>query len=214
MQAIITTLEFWIQSAGFWGVLGASIVEEVFSLIPSSVVQLSAGIFIMDGLAFTVTNVLYLMMIVALPAAIGVTIGSLVYVWLARKFGILFIEKYGKWVGVNMTHLRKLEAKFEKTAWDDVIFILLRAFPAVPAVALAVYAGIIEMSWKRYIISTLIGVFIRATALGFIGWLFRDRFEQWNSNLNTVESVVTLVLVGGLIVLVGWLLFKKHHKQK
>ncbi|MEI8223997.1 MAG: VTT domain-containing protein [bacterium] len=207
MESIIAVLQHWIQVAGGLGVFGASVFEEVFSIIPSSVVQTAAGIFIMAGLPINVMSVLKLIVQVAIPSALGVTVGSLVYVWLARKFGILLIEKHGKWIGVSMGHIRKLEKKLENSKWDDVVFVFLRAFPAVPAVALAVYAGILEMPWKKYMVLTFIGVFIRATLLGFMGWMFRDSFTYLNDRVSTIA---TEILLGLLVIGVVYLVFSKY----
>ncbi len=210
MQNIIALLEYFIQTAGALGVFGSSIFEEVFSIIPSSVVQTGAGVFIMTGLSVTWTSIFKLIFVIAIPAALGVTLGSLVYVWLARKIGILAIEKYGKWIGVSMQHIRKLEQRLEKTKWDDIVFVLLRAFPAVPSVALAVYAGIIEMTWKKYIILTFIGVFIRATILAFIGWMFRDSLSYWNDLISLIGFEVGIVCG---IVFIIYLIFSYYNKK-
>lgn len=211
MESIIAVLQHWIQVAGGLGVFGASVFEEVFSIIPSSVVQTAAGVFIMAGLPISVISIFKLIFEIAIPAALGVTLGSLVYVWLARKFGILFIEKYGKWIGVSMDHIRKLEKKLDHSQWDDVVFVLLRAFPAVPAVALAIYAGILEMSWKKYMVLTFIGVFIRAAILGFAGWLFRDSFSYLSERISLIG---TELFLGVVVISVLYLVVIRYKKQK
>lgn len=211
MEPLIALMQYWIQTAGALGVFGASVFEEVFSIIPSSVVQTGAGVFIMADLPFSLGSVARLVFEIAVPSALGVTVGSLVYVWLARRIGILAIEKYGKWIGVSMEHIRKLERKLEGSRWDDVAFVALRAFPAVPAVALAVYAGIIEMPWKKYIVLTFFGVLIRATALGFAGWMFRESFSSWERFFS--RNGVILYLVAGAALL-GYLAYSFYRTKK
>ncbi len=211
MELIIATLQHWIQFAGGFGVFAASIVEEVVSLIPSSAVQMGAGIFIMGGVPVSFFAIGKLLLEIALPAALGVTIGSLPYVWLARKYGILMIDKWGKWIGVSVNDIRDLEERLAKTKWDDVAFVGMRALPVIPSVALAVYGGIIEMSWWRYIGLSFIGVFIRATALGTVGWLFGNAAGSVSSSMGKLENLGLIVILFSVIFL--WYTHRSKKKK-
>jgi membrane protein DedA with SNARE-associated domain len=204
MEIFIQTLQHWIQIAGGFGVFAASIVEELISLIPSSMVQMAAGIFIMGGDHISIGSILKLIVQISVPAALGVTLGSLPYVWLARKYGIKMIDRWGKWIGVKVQDIKDLEKKLENTPWDDVLFVGMRAFPVIPSVALAVYGGIIEMSWTRYVILSFIGVFIRATGLGIVGWLFGNQIDTVSSGVGALENI-GMIVVGILIIsLIFW----------
>jgi membrane protein DedA with SNARE-associated domain len=209
MDFFIHSLQQWIAAAGGFGVFGASIVEEIVSLIPSSMVQMAAGIFIMNGDPVNVLSILKLIFQISIPAALGVTIGSLPYVWLARKFGIKMIDRWGKWIGVSVADIRELEEKLAKTSWDDVAFVAMRAFPVIPSVALAVYGGMIEMSWWRYMTLSFIGVFIRATGLGIIGWLFGNTIDSVSSDIGRLENIGLVVLGIFLISLFWWIKRRK-----
>lgn len=211
MELLITTLQHWIQFAGGLGVFAASIVEEVISLIPSSAVQMGAGIFIMGGVPISLFAIGKLLIEIALPAALGVTLGSLPYVWLARKYGLLMIDKWGKWIGVSVHDIRNLEEKLAKTAWDDIAFVAMRAFPVIPSVALAVYGGIIEMSWWRYILLSFIGVFIRATGLATIGWLFGNAAGSVAAGMGTLENIGLLVI--GFTLIFFWWTYRNKKKK-
>ncbi len=204
MEIFIQTLQHWIQIAGGFGVFAASIVEELISLIPSSMVQMAAGIFIMGGDHISIGSILKLIVQISIPAALGVTLGSLPYVWLARKYGIKMIDRWGKWIGVTVDDIKKLEQKLDQTAWDDVLFVGMRAFPVIPSVALAVYGGIVEMSWVRYMSLSFIGVFIRATGLGIVGWLFGNQIDTVSSGVGALENI-GMIVVGILIIsLIFW----------
>lgn len=211
MDFFIHTLQHWIQVAGGLGVFAASIVEEVISLIPSSLVQMGAGIFIMGGDPISVASVIKLILQISIPAALGVTIGSLPYVWLARKYGIKIIDRWGKWIGVTVDDIKNLEQKLEQTAWDDVLFVGMRAFPVIPSVALAIYGGIIEMSWMRYIVLSFIGVFIRATGLGILGWFFGSSLDSVSSGIGRFENIGFLIII---LLTVTWILWTKKAKNK
>lgn len=204
-------MQHWIGAYGFLGVFGASIVEELISLIPSSLVQTGAGIIIMNGQVLSVVSVLKLILQISIPAALGVTIGSLPYVWLARKFGIKIIDRWGKWIGVSVTDIKQLEEKLAKSKWDDIVFVGMRAFPVIPSVALAVYGGIIEMSWIRYIVLSFIGVFIRATGLGIVGWLFSNTVGNVSSGVGKFENIGLIVIV--CFIVIWWIWVKRKKKS-
>lgn len=204
MEIFIQTLQHWIQIAGGFGVFAASIVEELISLIPSSMVQMAAGIFIMGGDHISIGSILKLIVQISVPAALGVTLGSLPYVWLARKYGIKMIDRWGKWIGVTVDDIKKLEQKLDQTAWDDVLFVGMRAFPVIPSVALAVYGGIVEMSWVRYMSLSFIGVFIRATGLGIVGWLFGNQIDTVSSGVGALENIGMIVAGILIISLIFW----------
>ncbi len=213
MDFFIHSLQQWIAAAGGLGVFAASIVEELISLIPSSLVQMGAGIFIMNGDPVNIFSILKLIFQISIPAALGVTIGSLPYVWLARKFGIKMVDRWGKWVGVSVSDIKELEEKLAKTSWDDVAFVAMRAFPVIPSVALAIYGGMVEMSWWRYIILSFIGVFIRATGLGIVGWLFGNTIDTVSSDIGRLENIGLVVIGLFLITFFWWLKRRKKAKK-
>lgn len=213
MDFFIQTLQHWIQAAGGLGVFGASIIEEVISLIPSSLVQMGAGIFIMNGDPVNIVSILKLIFQISIPAALGVTIGSLPYVWLARKFGIKMVDRWGKWVGVSVSDIKELEEKLAKTSWDDVAFVGMRAFPIIPSVALAIYGGMIEMSWWRYMVLSFIGVFIRATGLGIAGWLFGNTIDSVSSDIGRLENI-GLIVIGICVISLIWMIKRRKKVNK
>lgn len=213
MDFFIHSLQQWIAAAGGLGVFAASIVEEVFSLIPSSVVQMGAGIFIMNGDPVNIVSILKLIFQISIPAAFGVTIGSLPYVWLARKFGIKMVDRWGKWVGVSVSDIKELEEKLAKTSWDDVAFVGMRAFPIIPSVALAIYGGMIEMSWWRYMVLSFIGVFIRATGLGIAGWLFGNTIDSVSSDIGRLENI-GLIVIGICVISLIWMIKRRKKVNK
>lgn len=206
MQSLITFIFHGITLAGGWGVFLASLLEEIISPIPSSLVQMGGGALLLFGQPLSLVTIVKLFLEVSLPSAIGVTLGSLPYVWLARKYGVRIVEKWGKWVGITLQDIHQLEKKFSHTWWDDVIFVGLRAFPAVPSVALALYGGIMNMSWMRYMILTALGVFIRASVLGAIGWVFGTVLDDVSTQVDHMELWGLGIIIIGII---GWIIFKK-----
>ncbi len=210
MHALLVMIQGWIGSFGFVGVFLASVAEEVISPIPSALVQGVSGVVLFSGIPVTGHSLFLFFLTVPVPAALGVTLGSLPYVWLARKYGLAMIDRWGKWIGVSIDDLHKLEKKLAATAWDDIAYVGMRAFPVIPSVALAIYGGIIEMSWWRYSILSFIGVFIRATGLGLLGWLFGNTLDSVSSNVSRLENFGMIVCI---LLACSWFVWNKTKKD-
>lgn len=211
MQGLIPLIQHWIGAYGFLGVFGAAILEEVISPIPSALVQGVAGVILFAGVALSPASIGHFLWTVSFASALGVTIGSLPYVWLARKIGLLLVEKYGKWIGVTHADIEKLRLKLEKTKWDSALFVGLRAFPLVPSVALAVYGGITEMNIFKYMALSMIGVFIRATVIGAIGWFAGNEISVITAGVSRLENLGLIVII---FIGASWWIWKKKQKKK
>lgn len=158
-----------VQSLGFWGVFYGALLEEFFYVVPSSLVQLSAGALLLGGLSMSGDLVIKSILWIGIPAAIGVTIGSLPYYALGYFGGKPAVIKWGKWLGISWEQVEDIQKKFTKTWHDELIFTGLRALPILPSVALSVGPGVVRMPLRTYMIGSLLGTFIRATIMGFVG---------------------------------------------
>lgn len=207
MESIITIAQSWISAHGFLGVFGASLLEELISVIPSSIVQGAAGTILFLGVPFSLATFFEFLWKVPFASALGVSLGSLPYVWASRFFGLRIIDRYGSWIGVSHEDIHKLEDRLQKSRYDEIIFTLLRAVPLFPSIAFAIYGGIVEMNIVKYITLSFIGVFIRATALGLFGWLLGNAFS---GGVDTLETVGLIMII---ICMVFWVFFRKKKKH-
>lgn len=211
MQHIIDIIQVWIGSYGFLGVIGAGIVEELISPIPSSLVQGFAGAVLFSGAPFTLSNIASFFLTVPLGSAIGVTVGSLPYLWFSRTIGLTIIDKYGTKIGVTHNDMEKLTKKMSATKWDEWLFVGLRAFPLIPNVALAIYGGITKMPLGKYVILSMIGIFIRGTIVGGLGWFAGNVLSDFSNISNALEKFGLVSLV---IIMVGLFIWNKQRKKK
>jgi len=207
----IPTLEYYIAHYGALGVFFASIIEEVIPPIPSAFVQGLGGLLIMLNEPFSLLGILKLMLLVSIPAALGVCIGSLPYWYIAQKYGVELVEKYGKYLGTNINDWHRLQAKLEKNNSDEYLFIGLRAFPAVPAIVLAIYAGTVGMKIGKYFYLSFIGIFIRATILGSIGWLAGNQLLKHITFLIQIIEKVTMSVIALFFI---YMIYKNYFKKK
>ncbi|MBP9821446.1 MAG: VTT domain-containing protein [Candidatus Pacebacteria bacterium] len=210
IEWILSHIGVWVSNYGALGVFGASVIEEVISIIPSALVQLGGGFFILGGMAVSAGTIGKLLLIVALPAAIGVTVGSLVFYAIGYWGGEVFLHRFGKYVGVRWSDVLVLQEKLEASRWDDVAFFAARAFPLLPSVVLAVFAGVVRMSLVQYSLITIGGVFVRATILGAIGWQLGSAYESYAVYVDKIETV-GLVVIGSVII---FFLYKNKIRAK
>jgi membrane protein DedA with SNARE-associated domain len=207
---LLPTLQYYIEHYGSVGVFVASIIEEVIPPIPSALVQGMGGLLLMLNTPFSLLGLLKLTLLVSIPAALGVCVGSLPYWYLAQKYGVEIIEKYGRYLGTSKSDWEKLELKLAESKSDEYFFVAARALPVVPAIVLALYSGAVGMSFMKYFSLSFLGIVIRATVLGSIGWLLGTQFLKHISNLiEIIEKIALLAILLGL----GYLLYKNYLKK-
>ena len=212
IEQFVTMIIGWVQAMGFMGVFYGALLEEFFYIIPSSIVQLSAGAILLGGGSFSWRLILQAFLVVGLPAAVGVTIGSLPYYALGYFGGKPAIEKWGKWLGITWEQVEQFDKKLEKNIWDDVVFIGLRALPVLPSVLLSVGPGVIRMSLRMYITGSFIGTVIRATAMGLIGAVLGKGITSASHTFDSVEKIGLVIF--GVSCIIGVWLFLKSKKKK
>ncbi|MDD3693981.1 MAG: hypothetical protein PHC89_01140 [Candidatus Pacebacteria bacterium] len=211
MDAIIQSLQLWIGNYGFLGVFSAGIVEELIALIPSTLVQGFAGMILFAGVPFEPGSFLSFLWVVGVASALGVLVGSLPYVYLARLLGMTFVERYGKYLGVRKRDVEYLFGYGEGNPYRDFLFVFLRAVPFVPSVAFALYAGMSKMSYLRYAVLTLLGVFLGAVLMGLVGWFMGSQLLGISNFFDILEKIVLFAILGFLIY---WFGKKKLKKRK
>lgn len=207
---LLPALQYYIENYGSFGVFIASVVEELIPPIPSALVQGMGGLLLMLNEPFSLLGLLKLMLIVSVPAALGVCVGSLPYWYLAQKYGVEIIERYGKYLGTSKSDWEKLEAKLAESKNDEYFFVVARALPIVPAIVLAIYSGAVGMSFLKYFSLSFIGIMIRATFLGSIGWLLGTQFLKHISEIiEIIEKIALLAILAGL----GYLIYRNYLKK-
>lgn len=209
IEWIMEHIGTWVSAYGAWGVLAGSVIEEVISIIPSALVQLGGGFFLLGGMELSWSAVGTLLFAVALPAAIGVALGSLVFYAVGYWGGELFLHRFGKYIGVRWDDVVAFQNKLKVSSWDDVVFFLARAFPIIPSVVLAVFAGVVRMQIIRYLLLTVGGVYIRALVLGIIGWQLGSAYERYAEYFDKFEMVGL-----GIIVLIIVFVIVQNKRKK
>ena len=208
LESSVHFLQTNILPWGWIGVFAASVLEEVVAPIPSALVMMMSGFIFVTG-EFSVATISTLFFKVALPGALGVTIGSYAVYFVARYGGHFLIEKYGKYLGLFWSDVEKLKSKLTGTRKDEGIIVIARILPFVPSIAVSAFCGILEMGLVKYFVITFIGTFIRGFILGVIGWQVGNVYEQYASTISSIENIV---LISTILIVVVFIVIKYKGK--
>ncbi len=214
LTGIINYLEGIIEFFGVWGVFIASFTEEVIAFLPSPVIMTASGFFLLDG-PISVSFFIFLFLMIAVPYAIGVTLGSFVFYGLLYFWGESAITKWGKFFGVSWNSIEKIRGKMKNNYWDEITFMFFRIVPIIPSAALASACGLIKMKPIKYTIITLFGVSIRASIFAFLGFYFGETYRQYAEVMAEIESIVgyTFLFLVVLLLIFAFIYTQQKYKK-
>lgn len=199
ITSLIATIESALLPLGGVGVFAASLLEEVLAPIPSALVQMGAGFFLLPE---TVSGefVFDLIVTVTIPAALGVTIGSLLVYFIAYYAGKPALERWGHWFGLSWSDVERGRERFQGGHKDSITLFVLRTIPIVPSVAISAVCGLIRMRLAKYFLYTFLGTLVRASGLAIVGWQLGELYHEYAALIDEFETyilVVLVVIVGG-----------------
>lgn len=211
-DALFQSIIGFVQSLGYMGVFYGALLEEFFYIVPSSLVQLTAGAILLSDLAISWDLVIKTMLWIGIPASIGVTLGSLPYYALGYYGGKPAILKWGKWLGITWQSVEDFNSKLTRSWWDDVVFTGLRALPILPSVVLSVGPGVFRLPMRTYLLGSFIGTFIRATVMGFIGSRLGAGVSAFSQTIERAQIIGAVFLVI-TIVIAGYFWWRSRNKK-
>jgi len=166
---VLTIVEFITQLISSWGYAGIFVMmtlESALIPIPSEVVIPFAGF-----LAYMGEMNVWLIVLVSSLANLT---GSIIAYYIGKYLGRGFVERYGKYVLLNLGHLELIERWFSKYGNLTVLFSrmlpLIRTYNALPA-------GMGKMNFPKFCLYTFIGSIPWNTALVFVGYVLK---QNWN----------------------------------
>lgn len=210
IEQILTFLQVNIIPLGGFGIFLATLIEEILWPIPAAFVLLASGFLFLTHTS-GISALIILIFKIAIPAAFGVTLGSLFIYYLAYVLGRLFIDKYGKWFGLKWADIEKTEKWLERGLRDDVLIFIARATPIIPSVTIGAFAGIFRLPLRTYIISSFLGTFVRAVIVGLIGWQVGNLYWKYAEIIGNFENYI---LISVLTVFLSWILYRISRNRK
>lgn len=204
---LIQLIESFVLPLGVLGVFLASVLEEIIAVIPSPIVQMGSGFLFFGGQPFTPGNAVQLFLRVAVPASLGVTIGSLAIYIPAYFGGKPAIDRWGKYFFVRWQDVEQAQNVFKRSWGDEAVIFIARALPIIPSVAIAALSGLLRVDVRQYLLFTFLGTLVRATFLGFIGWQAGSLYTQYSVYIDTFERAGAIVLAFSAL---AFFLYKKN----
>jgi membrane protein DedA with SNARE-associated domain len=210
LETLTAVLESFFMNYGALGVFIGSIIEEIIAPIPSTIVILGSSLFMLQGLPLTLSSFFDLFIQISLPAALGMTIGSLVIYFLCYYLGKEFIIRWGKYLTLNWEDIEKTNEKVDGEKTNGIFLFGVRAIPIIPSVVISAFCGVIRYDLKKYIIITFLGGFVRASILGFIGWQFGSFYKSISTSISSIEEIVLFLII---IIIVAIFIKRKVGKK-
>ncbi|KKS17885.1 MAG: hypothetical protein UU76_C0030G0003 [Parcubacteria group bacterium GW2011_GWC1_41_7] len=211
MNSILKSIESIVAQYGAGGVFFASLLEEIIAPIPSALVMMGSGAFLLSGPILSFSFLKTLFFTIAIPAALGVTLGSFIIFILAYFGGKPTLEHFGKYFGVSWSEMEKAEEKFSKGYADETLILILRMLPIAPSVVVSALCGLFRMNPLKYAGLTFLGTLVRAGMLGALGFQMGRVYIKYASIFSQIESFVLWAFLG---VIVLWMLLRIWRKKK
>src|SRR3989344_6226045 len=210
IEQLVQFLQNHILPLGAMGVFLASVAEEVIAPIPSALIMTMSGFLLVSG-PLSVNSISALVFKVAIPAALGVTIGSYFVYAIARFGGKPIIEKWGKYLGLYWGDVEKLQAKMSGSRKDEFLIASARVLPVFPSVVISAFCGIMEMPLMKYFTISFICVFFRGIILGILGWQAAGVYQKYAEIVSSIEKGI---LLSTILIIVIFVVIKYKGRQK
>ncbi len=162
--------------------------------IPSALVLTASGFFLIPDRSLF-DSLWRIFIIIAIPGALGVTLGSLVVYGIAYTSGKPILIRWGKYLGITWGEIEKFEKRFESGYIDEVALFTVRAIPIIPSVVISSFCGLVRLPLKEYLVYSFLGTIIRAFFFGIIGWRVGDIYARMAGYFNAIESVAFIGII-------------------
>jgi len=214
IEQLTSLIQPIVVKYGAFGILLATLLEEAIAPIPSPLVPLTAGFFLLSADASFMETIQRALFVIAIPVAFGITLGSLAVYGLGYWGGKPIIEKNKKWIGLSWEDLEKTERKLIRGKSDEIALFVLRVLPIVPGVAISGLCGIVRYPLKTFAIITFIGALVRAVVLGVAGWYVGAVFMEYVEVISKTEKYLLAILIALALFFIGrWYFLKKLRAQ-
>jgi membrane protein DedA with SNARE-associated domain len=196
------------QLAVFIGVM----IEQIIVPIPSPLIIMGAGaILILPGISLP-NAFLQILWVIVLPGSLASTLVSYIGYMISFYGGKALVLRLQRFLDVDWDQIERLEKRFQgkREAWS--IF-LSRAIPVFPISLVSIFAGLLRISIRPFTVYTFLGSIFRCFFLGFFGWWIGATYEKAATHIDSVETIISIVMLIGMGVVFGYL-YHKFRRSK
>lgn len=203
MQWVMELMRTHGQLSVFIGV----IIEQIIVPIPSPLIVMGAGAILISP-DFSIPNAfLQILWIIVLPGTFASTLGSYIGYLISYYGGKALVVRFQRFLGVDWKEIENLEKRFQGKKEALSIF-FSRAIPIFPISLVSIFAGLLRVPVRPFTLYTFLGSIFRCLFLGFVGWWIGVTYEKVATQLDSVETIISilmLIVMGGVL---GYLYYK------
>ncbi len=130
---------------------------------------------------------------------LGELIGDMIWYWIGYRWGERFAHRFGKYVGIDKSHIDLAKHLFEKHNQSILLSSKLTTGFGF-AIPILFTAGMTRMSFWAYMRANISGQFFWSGGLIAVGYFFGDWYLRVNSAFEkaTVVSIALILVFAGL----------------
>lgn len=189
----------FIEWGGYTGVMVLMTLESMVAPVPSEAVMPFAGFLIAEQ-KFTWEGVIFF-------STLGSLIGSLLSYYMGYFGGRPVVERFGKYLLLDLHHLEWTEHFFNK--YGEITIFISRFIPVVRHL-ISIPAGMGKMGLLSFSIYTLIGAGLWNAFLTYAGYLLRNNWTTVMQYHEGIDIAVAAILGIGA----GYVFFRLYKQSK
>ncbi len=188
------------------------IIEQIIVPIPSPLIIMGAGAFLISPGLSIPDAFLWIFWIIVLPGSIASTLGSYIGYTVSYYGGKALVLRFQRFLGVDWEEIANLEKRFQGRKEAIAIF-FSRAIPVFPISLVSIFAGLLRVPLKLFTVYTFLGSIFRCFFLAFVGWWIGATYEKAATHLNSAETFVSILMLVGMVGVLAYLYYRLRRKK-
>ncbi len=208
---MISEITQWImelmRAHGQLSVFIGVMIEQIIVPIPSPLIIMGAGAILIAAELSIPNAFLQILWIIVLPGSIASTLGSYIGYLISFYGGKALVVRLQRFLDVDWQEIENLEKRF-KGKKEALSIFLSRAIPVFPISLVSIFAGLLRIPIKPFTFYTFLGSIFRCLFLGFFGWWIGATYGKVATRLDSVETVVSIIMLIGMGLVFIYLYYK------
>lgn len=201
MKHLLAKWTHWILAVlsplGIWGVLGFAFVDAAFLGMPLDA--------IVGGYVYAAPR---RFLLISAMAAAGSALGSIVIYWIGYKGGEVLLAKR-----VGEARFKKIHAAFERYGFLGLMVPSMLP-PPTPFKLFVLTAGVIEMSFAKFLGAIFLGRLLRFCILSLLVIRFGPEIVEFFGHVVHNHLRLTLAILAVLVLVSCWLWWTRKQNGK
>ena len=196
-----------MRAHGQFSVFIGVMIEQIIVPIPSPLIIMGAGAILIPAELSIPNAFLQILWIIVLPGSIASTLGSYIGYLISLYGGKALVDRLQRFLDVDWQEIENLEKRF-KGKKEALSIFFSRAIPVFPISLVSIFAGLLRIPIRPFTFYTFLGSIFRCFFLGFFGWWMGATYERVATRLDSVETIVSIVMLIGMGLVFIYLYYK------